>query len=47
MGLLGTNLLEFSIGRVFGALKGLTPSLLETLLGTNLLEFSIGRDFGL
>ena len=39
------NLLEFNIGREFGALKGLTPLLLETLfLGTNLLEFSIGSD---
>ena len=28
-----TNLLEVSIGRDLGALKGLTPSQLETLLG--------------
>ena len=32
----GTNLLEFSIGRELGALKGSTPSLLETLFGRHI-----------
>ena len=30
---MGTNLLEINMGRDFGALKGLKPSLLETLFG--------------
>ena len=41
-----TNLLEVSIGRSLGAVKGLTPFQLETLFFTNLLQVSIGRDLG-
>ena len=38
-------MLEVSIiGMDFGVLKGLTPSLLETLFGKNLLEVCIRRD---
>ena len=42
---LGTNLLKVSTGRDFGALEGLTSSLLETFVGDKLLEVSIRRDF--
>ena len=43
---MGTNLLKVSLGRDLGALRGLTPSLLETLFFTILLELSIGRILG-
>ena len=52
--LLGTNLLELSIGRILGALErgyglgiwDLNAFTTGTLLGTNLLEVSIGRRYG-